>query len=108
MCVDNYLKRHCGVSLHHETVYQLIYVDKTSGDSLYAHLRIVSKPYRKRYGSYDRRSKIKNRVGIDERPAVVDQRIRIGDWEGGKGRSGALLTMVERKTLYTVICAFDA
>ncbi|BBL99938.1 hypothetical protein GL2_00130 [Microbulbifer sp. GL-2] len=32
---------------------------------------------------------------------------RIGDWEGdtiiGKGRGGALLTMVERKTLYTVI-----
>ena len=105
--VVDYLKRHCGVSLHHETVYQLIYVDKASGGSLYAHLRIASKPYRKRYGSYDRRGKIKNRIGIDKRPAVVDQRIRIGDWEGdtviGKGRSGVLLTMVERKTLYTVI-----
>ena len=32
---------------------------------------------------------------------------RMGDWEGdtviGKGRKGALLTLVERKTLYTVI-----
>lgn len=67
----------------------------------------MPKPYRKRYGSYDRRGKIKNRVDIDERPAIVEQRGRIGDWEGdtimGKGRQSALLTMVERKTLYTVI-----
>ena len=102
-----YLKRHTGVSLHHETIYQLIYTDQTRGGDLYTHLRIASKPYRKRYGSYDRRGKIKNRVSIDARPSVVDQMSRIGDWEGdtviGKGRKGALLTMVERKTLFTVI-----
>lgn len=64
-------------------------------------------PYRKRYGSYDRRGKIKNRVDIDERPAIVERRGRIGDWEGdtimGKNRQSALLRLVERKTLYTVI-----
>ena len=74
---------------------------------MYKHLRVASKPYRKRYGSYDRRGKIKNRVDIDERPEIVAQRSRIGDWEGdtimGKGHQSALLTMVERKTLYTVI-----
>jgi len=74
---------------------------------LYKHLRIASKSYRKRYGHYDRRGRIKNRVDSDDRPAVVEQRTRIGDWEGdtvmGKGRKSALLTMVERKTLYTVI-----
>ena len=41
------------------------------------------------------------------RPLVVDQRCRIGDWEGdtiiGKNRWSALLTLVERKTLYTII-----
>lgn len=105
--VVDYLKRHHGVSLHHETVYQIVYADKAAGGDLYTHLRVVSKPYRKRYGHYDRRGKIRNRVDIDERPAVVDSRSRIGDWEGdtimGKGRKSALLTMVERKTLYTVI-----
>ncbi|MCU7801807.1 MAG: IS30 family transposase [Candidatus Thiodiazotropha sp. (ex Lucinoma borealis)] len=105
--VVGYLARHKSLSLHHETVYQLIYADKASGGDLYTHLRIASKPYRKRYGSYDWRGKIKNRVSIDERPAVVDRGTRIGDWEGdtviGKGRKSALLTMVERKTLYTVI-----
>ena len=105
--VVDYLKTHKNLSLHHETLYQLIYADKATGGDLYKHLRVVSKPYRKRYGSYDRRGKIKNRVDIDERPAVVAKRSRIGDWEGdtiiGKGRQSALLTMVERKTLYTVI-----
>lgn len=105
--VVDYLAIHRGVSLHHETVYQIIYADKRNGGDLYTHLRVASKPYRKRYGSYDRRGKLKNRVSIDERPAVVDRRNRLGDWEGdtviGKGRKSALLTMVERKTLYTVI-----
>ncbi|OOZ73963.1 IS30 family transposase [Solemya velum gill symbiont] len=105
--VVGYLARHRSLSLHHETVYQLIYADKASGGDLYTHLRVASKPYRKRYGSYDQRGKIKNRVSIDYRPAVVDRGTRIGDWEGdtviGKGRKSALLTMVERKTLYTVI-----
>ncbi len=103
----DYLKRHKQVSLHHETVYQIVYADKAEGGDLYKHLRVVSKLYRKRYGHYERRGKIKSRVDIDDRPAVVDSRCRIGDWEGdtvmGKGRKSALLTIVERKTLYTVI-----
>ncbi len=105
--IVDYLDRHKKLSLHHETVYQLIYAEKAQGGTLYQHLRVASKPYRKRYGHYDRRGKIKNRVDIDDRPTVVDRRTRIGDWEGdtvmGKGRKSALLTMVERKTLYTVI-----
>lgn len=103
----DYLVRHSGLLLHHETVYQLIHADKGSSGDLYTYLRVVSKPYRKRYGSYDRRGQTKNLVGIDDRPAVVDRGNRIGDWEGdtviGKGRKSAPLKMVERKTLYTVI-----
>ena len=49
---------------------------------------------------------------IDERPPIVERRSRIGDWEGdtvlGKGRSNALLTLVEHKTLYTVIVRLDS
>lgn len=102
-----YIKQHKQVSLHHETIYQLIYADKKAGGTLYQQMRIMSKKYRKRYGSYDKRGKIKNRVSIDDRPPVVDKRTRVGDWEGdtimGKGRMSALLTLVERKTLYTMI-----
>ena len=109
--VSNYLKTHRGLTLHHETIYQFIYRDKTHGGELHKHLRIANKPYRKRYGKYDRRGQIVNRVSIDERPKIVDEKSRIGDWEGdtiiGKGHKGALLTLVERKTLYTVIVPLE-
>lgn len=102
-----YIAKEHGVSLHHETIYQMILVDKANGGDLYTHLRIMSKPYRKRYGSYDNRGRIRNRKSIDERPAVVDKKSRLGDWEGdtiiGKARKGALLTMVDRKSLFVVI-----
>ena len=96
------------VRISHEAIYQYIYAEKRSGGTLYRHLR-CQKQRRKRYGSYDRRGVIPNRVSIDERPAIVDTRRRLGDWEGdpviGKGHRGALVTLVERKSLYTVIGA---
>ncbi|EOB54966.1 helix-turn-helix domain protein [Neisseria meningitidis 69100] len=53
-----------------------------------------------------------NRVGIENRPAIVDQKSRIGDWEAdtivGKGQKSALLTLVERVTRYTIICKLDS
>jgi IS30 family transposase len=49
---------------------------------------------------------IKRRISIDKRPHVVDDKCRIGDWEIdliiGKGHRGALLTIVERKTSFTI------
>ena len=105
--VCHYLWRHKHIALHHETIYQYIYTDKALGGDLYTHMRIAAKPYRKRYGIYDRRGRIPNRVSIDKRPAIVETRRRIGDWEGdtiiGKAHSGALVTLVERKTQYSVI-----
>lgn len=104
---SSYLQSRRGVTLHYETIYQFIYRDKAQGGELHKHLRIANKSYRKRYGKYDRRGQIVNRVSIDERPKIVDEKSRIGDWEGdtiiGKGHKGALLTLVERKTLYTII-----
>lgn len=95
-----------GVRISHEWIYQYIYSDKRSGGDLHRHLR-CQKKRRKRYGSYDRRGIIPRQVSIDERPAVVNARSRLGDWEGdtviGKDHQGALVTLVERKSLYTVM-----
>ena len=95
-----------GVSISHEWIYQYIYADKHSGGDLYRFLR-CQKVRRKRYGVYSRRGTIPNQVSIDDRPAIVDSKRRFGDWEGdtviGKGHRGALVTLVERKSLYTVI-----
>ncbi len=96
-----------GISISIEWIYQFIYTDKAQGGDLHSHLR-GQKPYRKRYGGgRDRRGQLKDRVSIDERLAVVDQRKRIGDWEGdtiiGAGRRGALVSLVERKSSFTLI-----
>ena len=65
-------------------------------------MRHQGKTYRKRYGSAHNRTGIPNRVGIEERPAVVNNRERVGDWEAdtiiGKNHKGAIVTLDERKT----------
>ena len=95
-------------SISHETIYQRILGDKKAGGSLYSHLR-WKKKRKKRYGSGKTvRGAMPNRVGIEQRPAIVDQRKRIGDWEGdtiiGSAYGGAVIaSMVERKSRFTCL-----
>jgi IS30 family transposase len=90
-----------GIQVSHERIYQHILEDKRNGGDLYRHLR-CRKKRRKRYGKYDRRGKIPHRISIEERPAVANERLRIGDWEVdtllGKGRKSALVTLTERRS----------
>ena len=80
--------------------------DKSQAGDLYTHLRLRKKR-KKRYGSQNRRGMILNRVSIEKRPAVVDQRSRIGDWEIdtiiGAHHQGVLLSLVERKSRLCLI-----
>src|SRR5659263_420987 len=96
-----------GLRISPEWIYRFIYADKAGGGDLHKHLR-GQKPYRKRYGGgQDRRGQLKNRVSIDERPAVVNQKSRLGDWEGdtiiGRRHQGALISLVDRKSGFTLI-----
>ena len=94
------------VHVSHEWIYQYILRDKQAGGDLHRHLR-CQKARKKRYGAPDRRGQIKGRVSIDERPSVVNERSRVGDWEAdtviGKQGGTVLVTLVERKTRLTVI-----
>ncbi len=97
-----------GPTVSHERIYQHIWQDKAQNGMLYKHLRIGgTKQRRKRRNSRDMRGTIKNRVGIEERPNIVERKIRIGDWEGdtvvGKNHQGALVTLVDRKSKLTLI-----
>lgn len=95
-------------SMSHETIYHRILQDKQAGGTLYTHLR-CKKKRKKRYGSNRAgRDCIPNRVDIEQRPAIVESRKRIGDWEGdtiiGSYDGGAVIaSMVERKSRYTVL-----
>ena len=90
----------------HEWIYRHVARDQAQGGTLYLHLRQRKKKYRKRYGSGKRTCRIPNRVGIEQRPAVVDDRSRVGDWEGdtvvGQGPA-ALVTVVERKSGFVTL-----
>ncbi len=92
--------------ISHESIYLHIWADKQAGGDLYTHLRRQGKKYDKRRNGKSTRGQIKNRVSIDDRPKVVEDKSRIGDWEIdtviGKGHSGALVTIVERVTKLTV------
>jgi IS30 family transposase len=105
--ISGYGKRHDLFKISHERIYQYVLADKISGGKLYLHLRYGKKKYRKRYGSPKRTHTIKNRVFIDDRPEVVNQKLRLGDWEIdtiiGKDSQDAIVTIVERLSKKTVI-----
>ncbi|NOU00285.1 MAG: IS30 family transposase [Gallionella sp.] len=89
-----------------ETVYQRVYANKQAGGLLWKNLR-CQKKHKKRYGKIDRRGMIPNRLSIEDRPAIVETRSRIGDWEAdtviGKNHRQAIVSIVERKSGFTLI-----
>ena len=105
--ISGYAKRHNLFSLSHEWIYQFILTNKRQGGKLYQHLRHQHKKYRKRYGSPKRIGSIRNRRFIDERPAIIDEKNRIGDWEIdtiiGKNHRQAIISIVERKSKFTIL-----
>ena len=99
--ISDHLAEH-GVNLSHESIYRLIWRDKLAGGDLWCCLRRRGKRYNKRADKTAGRGIIPDRVCISCRPKIVEQKRRVGDWEGdtmlGAGRRGALLSLVERRS----------
>ena len=95
------LEREQARSLSPETIYRFVLKDKPQGGQLSGYLRHQAKPSRKRDGAKDAPGIIPGRVGIEERPALVETRVRVGDWEAdlmmGKTHKGAIVTLAERR-----------
>jgi IS30 family transposase len=93
-------------TVSHERIYLYIYADKRRGGRLYQHLR-SQKKQRKRYGGHARRAQIPNRISIEQRPAIVACKGRLGDWEAdtiiGARHQGAILSCTERKSKLTLL-----
>lgn len=104
--ITNWFKKQGYEAVSHEWVYQHVYADKRTGGDLHEHLR-CQKTYRKRAGSNERRGKIPHTTSIEQRPKIVEQRIRLGDWEVdlilGKGHQGVVVTLTERKSRFTLL-----
>lgn len=93
-------------TVSHETIYLHIYRDKREGGVLYTNLR-RRHAYRKRIHKYCKRVGWDSRRPIAERPAVVESRSRLGDWEAdtiiGREKKGGVLSLVERRSRFCLL-----
>ncbi len=100
------LKLNHEIEISHETIYQYIYSDAARKMEFKPFLRQGMKLRRRKYGSGARVSNIPNRIPITERPAIVELKERLGDWECdtviGTDRKSVLITLVDRATLFTL------
>lgn len=93
--------RHKRKKVCKDTIYKYIYEKRKD---LVKYLRCQKGNYRRRYGTKirEKQREEQKKRRIDQRPEEVNQRTRIGDWEGdtiiGKDRKPAILTHVERKS----------
>lgn len=106
--IKGYCDKHNIPMVSHERIYQFIYQDQAIGGDMYVNLRTARKKNRRRYGSgKSAYQAIKNRVFIDQRPAMINDKLRYGDWEidtiVGKNNKGAIVTLVERKSAFTLM-----
>ena len=100
--IVGYCKSHNIPMVSHERIYAYIREDKRHKGNLYTHLRHQLK-HRKRPVS-GKQNTIKDRVSIDLRSDIINNKLRFGDWEIdliiGKDGKGAIVTIVERTTAF--------
>lgn len=93
--------------LSHTSIYRMLAHDKSQGGHWHLYLPNVGKT-RWKGGKRHKRAGaalIPDRVDITERPDEVDQRSRLGDWEGDTvhGQSAHLVTLVDRKSRFALV-----
>ena len=89
--------------ISHECIYRWVYLDASVEGTLYRNLRRSHKK-RRRQKRYGKGHRFADRKCITQRPKIVDNRERYGDWEGdtieGKKNSGFVATILERKSRF--------
>ncbi len=105
--ISGRLRKTDGIRISHERIYQHIRADRQAGGGLYKHLRHGGRKYNRRVSKDAGRGLIPGRVDIEQRPGIVDEKARIGDWELdtiiGADHKGVIVSAVERVTKYTVL-----
>ena len=103
--ISGFMANANGVCVSHQWIYALIWDDKKHGGTLWKRLRLPrQRRYQRQLAKRAGLGKIPHRVGIEQRPAKVEERRHIGHWEGDtvlKGhKESGLVTLVERRSGY--------
>jgi len=97
-------KKYPSMQISHESIYCWIYDEVEQGSDLHKYLARGEKKRQRRLNKHKSRMKIPERISIHKRPASVETRKYKGHWEGdtivGKGHSGYIATLVERKSYF--------
>ena len=105
------LKRQCLGSVSHETIYSFIRQNRIGGGNLYTYLRRKAKPYNYKHGKSANRGAIPGRVDISNRPDIVEEKSRFGDFELdtiiGAQHKGAIVSIVDRASKYVFLRLID-
>ena len=101
------LKMRDGLEISHVRIYQYIREDKLNGGDLHTHLRFHHTGKRRAVYGAKHKGRIKDRVSISQRPKIVEDKIRLGDFEIdtiiGTNKKGAISTAVDRVSLLSII-----
>jgi IS30 family transposase len=102
-------RERCGgnTGISHQSIYKWLWKNKAAGGKWYTHLRHDNRKRKRPSKKYTRNAPMTERTMIDDRPPSVGARVYYGDWEGdtvqGTLRGTRLVTLVDRKSRYTLI-----
>jgi IS30 family transposase len=100
------LKQQGQPTVSHETIYQMIYRDYQGMGGYAVYLRQSHLKRQKRSSKQSKRGVIPNRVGIEQRPSIAEEKTQIGHWEGdtiiGANHLGAIATHVDKASKFLV------
>lgn len=101
--ISGWLKLKRDVHISHTWIYQYVEKDRSEDGELSNHMRRGKYSYEPR----EYKGQIKNRTTIDQRPDIINERKRLGDFEidliVGPKNKGAILTVVDRLSRQCVI-----
>lgn len=94
-----------GVTVSHEQIYAYIYEGEGRFEAWYQLLHRKHRRRHPRYGRKPQKQRIPERVSLHDRPAVIDDRQRVGDWESDlalyRKQAAALSVQYERVLMLT-------
>ena len=107
--LEQFSSRLClqGNLIGRQRIYNHVHAERKAGGDLIQCLRRRGRKPNQKGKGHAGRGYIPNRVDISDRPDIVDENVRLGDWGVdtivGKNHRGAIVSAVDRVSKYTFL-----